>query len=80
MIPKGGKVFLDIAQVFDKVCHEDLIYKIKKRLPTNTHKIPEVSLTGRRFVTNTKQKTFTSREFYIKTGVAQSSVLGPLLF
>ena len=42
-------VFLDIAQAFDEVWHEGLMYKIKRTFPGNTHYILQSYLTDRKF-------------------------------
>ena len=40
-------VFIAVAEAFDKVWHEGLMYKIKLTLPSNTHNVLQLYLTGR---------------------------------
>lgn len=70
--------FLDIAQAFDKVWHEGLIYKIKANLPYCYHNILTNYLTDRKYFV--KYETAASNLFDIKSGVPQGSVLGPILY
>lgn len=42
-------VSLDVAHAFDNVSHEGFIYKVKKKLPTNSHKILELYFTDKSF-------------------------------
>ena len=71
-------IFLDVAQAFDKVWHEGLIYKIKCLLPKDTHKILESYLSNRKF--RVKYVDHTTNDFEILAGVPQGSVLGPTLY
>lgn len=71
-------LFLDVAQAFDKVWHEGLIYKIKTSLPACTHDLLNSYLTERKFYL--KHKTYSSKLYNIQAGVPQGSVLGPLLY
>ena len=71
-------IFLDVAQAFDKVWHEGLIYKIKCSLPTSTHKILQSYLSNRKF--NVKYVDYITNNHEINAGVPQGSVLGPTLY
>ena len=71
-------VFLDIAQAFDKVCHEGLKYKLRKLLPTQFSAILTNYIGGRMF--RVRQGNDYSALYEIRAGVPQGSVLGPLLF
>lgn len=71
-------VFLDIAQAFDKVWHEGLIFKIKQLLPRKFHQILVSYLKNRRF--KVSYKDHTTEEHPIAAGVPQGSVLGPILY
>lgn len=69
---------MDIAQAFDKVWHEGLIYKIKANLPYCYHNILTNYLTDRKYFV--KYETAASNLYDIKSGVPQGSVLGPILY
>lgn len=71
-------VFLDVAQAFDKVWHEGLIYKMRKCLPTSTHKVLESYLKNRYF--RVKYKHSITGNYAMNAGVPQGSVLGPILY
>lgn len=71
-------IFLDVAQAFDKVWHDGLIYKIQTKLPPEVHLLLESYLTSRKF--KVKYKSCTTDEREIKAGVPQGSVLGPMLY
>ena len=71
-------VFLDVAQAFDKVWHEGLMYKIKRILPVNTHNILQSYLKERKF--RIKYNEYVTRDYDILAGVPQGSVLGPTLY
>lgn len=71
-------IFLDVAQAFDKVWHEGLLYKIRNLFPLNCHKILESYLYKRTF--RVKYKSHTTDDYEIKAGVPQGSVLGPILY
>lgn len=71
-------VFLDVAQAFDKVWHEGLIFKIKQLLPGNFHKILENYILNRKFQVKYNECFTTLCD--INAGVPQGSVLGPILY
>lgn len=71
-------IFLDVAQAFDKVWHEGLLFKIKCFLPSNLHAVLESYMSNRVF--RVKYKSFTTIDFPILAGVPQGSVLGPFLY
>ena len=72
-------MFLDISKAFDKVWHEGLVFKLK------TYGIfgPLLDLTVS-YLSNRQQRVVlngkTSVWSYIRAGVPQGSVLGPLFF
>ena len=70
--------FLDVAQAFDKVWHEGLLYKLKKILPNNFYNLIKSYLSNRMF--QTKINNEVTRLYPIKAGVPQGSVLGPILY
>lgn len=71
-------VFLDVAQAFDKVWHEGLLYKLKTILPKQFTDILESYISNRFF--RIKQEGAYSALKEIKAGVPQGSVLGPVLY
>lgn len=71
-------LFIDIAQAFDKVWHNGLIWKIINTLPQNTHKLLENYLLNRSFVIKIKENFSSTR--LISAGVPQGSILGPFLY
>lgn len=73
-----ASVFLDIEQAFDRVWHEGLLYKIKKRLPDQLYLTLKSYLTDRYF--QVKYEDALSGYHLIKAGVSQGSVLGPFLY
>ena len=66
-------VFSDVAQAFDKVWHEGLIYKIKRILPVNTHNILQSYIKDRKF--RIKYNEYLTRDWDIMAGVPQHFTL-----
>lgn len=71
-------VFLDVAQAFDKVWHEGLLFKLKSNLPRNYYLILKSYLSQRFFRVKCENEFSTLKE--IRAGVPQGSILGPLLY
>jgi retron-type reverse transcriptase len=71
-------IFLDVVQAFDKVWHKGLNYKLRTILSKQYAKILESYLAERFF--RVKQGDAYSELKEIKAGVAQGSVLGPVLY
>lgn len=70
-------IFLDISQVFDKVWHDGILYKIKQNLP-HYFNILKSYLQERHFMV--KQDDAVSQLHKITAGVPQGSVLGLVLY
>lgn len=71
-------LFLDVAQAFDKVWHKGLLCKIHKTLPQEYYTILKSYINQRFFRIKCGGSYSTLKE--IKAGVAQGSVIGPLLY
>lgn len=71
-------IFLDVAQAFDRVWHEGLIYKLNKLLPKQYVELLKSYLSDRLF--RIKQEDEYSELKDIAAGVPQGSVLGPILY
>lgn len=70
--------FLDIAQAFDVVWHEGLLFKLRKFLPTTPFLLMESYFTDRHF--QIRQGSSTSNIAIISARVPQRAVLSPILF
>ena len=70
--------FLDIAQAFDKVWHEGLLYKIKLNLPYQYYQIIRSYLEFRHFYV--RHNDAQTKLCPIGSGVPQGSVIGPTLY
>ena len=70
---------MDISKVFDKVCHDGLIFKLKQNGVSGSLLSPFEN-----YFSDRKQRVVlngsTAEYENIKSGVPQGSVLGPLLF
>lgn len=71
-------IFLDVAQAFDKVWHEGLIYKLRRILPEKYCLLLEFYIKGRYFRIKREETYSDLKE--IRAGVPQGSVLGPMLY
>lgn len=71
-------VFLDVAQAFDRVWHQKLIYKLSLMIPGNHVKILSSYIFDRYFRVRFDDSYSTFKP--IKAGVPQGSVLSPLLY
>ena len=72
-------VFLDISKAFNKVWHEDLIYKLKQNVVAGN-----LLNTLAKFLKDRKQRVALNGQnsawVNVEAGVPQSSILGPLFF
>ncbi|GBO35862.1 putative RNA-directed DNA polymerase from transposon X-element [Araneus ventricosus] len=74
-----GAVFLDIAEAFDRVWTDGLLYKlIMMRIPGGIVRLMATYLRGRCFAVRVGSDLFSERA--IDAGVAQGSKIGPVLF
>lgn len=71
-------LFIDVAQEFDKVWHQGLIYKLYRDLPYEYYAILKSYITERYF--RVKLDGEYSKLKKIDAGVPQGSVLGPVLY
>jgi len=71
-------VFLDVSQVFDKVWHQGLLFKIKQSLPSGYLNLLKSYLSDRYFTVSLNNKT--STVLPMLSGVPKGSILGPLLY
>jgi len=71
-------VFLDISQVFDRIWHPGLLFKLKHALTSNYYLLLRSYIADRNFA---DRHNYTLSDHYpIEAGVPQGSVLAPLLF
>lgn len=71
-------VFLDVAQAFDTVWYDGLLYKIKRLLPAPYYLLIKSFLENRTF--NVRINTTLSNSYSILAGVPQGSDIAPLLY
>jgi hypothetical protein len=70
--------FLDVSQIFNKVCHPGLLFQMKSILPSSYFSLLKSYLNERHF--ETKFSGETSSRFHIHSGVPKGSIFGPLLY
>lgn len=70
--------FLDISQEFDKVCHEGVLFKLRKFFPSALFLLMKSYIKDRHF--QIRQGSATSNIATISAGVPQGGVLSPILF
>ena len=70
-------IFLNISQVFDKVWHDGLLFKLREVLPINYFIFLKSYLSNRSFFIRQGEELTTLHS--INAGVPQGSVLGPIL-
>jgi len=73
-----ASVFLGIKQAFDKVWHQGLLYKLRKKLPDQIFLILNSYIIDRYF--QVKIENTLSQYHPVQAGAPQGSVLGPLLY
>ncbi|KAL4142644.1 hypothetical protein QTP88_005062 [Uroleucon formosanum] len=71
-------LFLDVAQAFDKVWHDGLLFKLKKFMPAQLYLVIKSFLENRSF--SVRQGNFFSPRFNITARVPQGSDLAPDLY
>lgn len=71
-------IFLDVAQAFDKVWHEGLLYKLNKFMPIQMVNLLKSYISDRMFRVR-HDETYSELK-NIRAGVPQGSVLGPVLY
>ncbi|KAL4090171.1 hypothetical protein QTP88_025070 [Uroleucon formosanum] len=70
--------FLDVAQAFDRVWHDGLLYKLKKILPPTFYLFFKSYLHERQFAV--RYRSSLSDQSEIQAGVPQGAIAAPLLF
>jgi len=71
-------VFLDVSQAFNKIWHRGLLYKIKKRFPTDLYIVIRSYLLHRTFRVKYEEEISQLKE--INSVVPQGSILEPVLY
>jgi hypothetical protein len=71
-------LFLDVAQAFDTIWHDGLLYKLKKTFPTPYYLLLKPYLNNRTF--RVKLKTTFSSSQSILAGIPQGSDIAPFLY
>ena len=71
-------LFMDIEKAFDKINHESLLQTIRKQFSEQIHQLIKSYLSSRTFVIKIKDTYSEVKD--INAGVAQGSVLGPILY
>ena len=69
---------LVVGPVFDKVCHEGLMHKIKRTLLSSTYNIRQSYLIDPKF--RVKYNDYVTRDYDIMAGVNKESILGPTVY
>jgi hypothetical protein len=70
--------FIDISQVFDKVWHTGLLYKIKRAFAHPEHTLLKSYLRDRTFQVRYQEEY--TKLYIIQSGIPQGSILGPILY
>lgn len=75
---KYCSVFLDKSQIFHRIWHKGLLFKIKTLLPINYYTFVRSYLTDRHFLV--KQGEAMTNLHKIQAGVPQGNIMGPTLY
>jgi hypothetical protein len=70
--------FIDISQVFDKVWHAGLLYKLKHAFPHPEYTLLKLCLTDRTFHVRDQEEY--TKLYTIQFGVPEGSILRPILY
>jgi hypothetical protein len=70
--------FIDISQVFDKVWHTGLLYKLKSAFPHPEYTLMKSYLTDSTFQVRYQEEY--TKLYTIQSAVPQDSILGPILY